>query len=149
LSGPFTVTSRLAAARVLVSAESVPYRPNRGAYVVVRDGSALAGDASLSLEGFERDGRVEDEALASALLEVDGVAGVWTFATDRRFNAHRWHPGNKTITVCYLDAEPVTVTSRLSEVVRAEAAQMGRSVVFAGPLETITPWRWDWFDDGA
>jgi len=149
LSGPLTVTSRLAAARVHVSAESVPYRPNRGVYVVVRDGSALAPDAALSTEALGRDGRAEDEPLAGALLEVDGVAGVWTFATDHRFDAHRWRPGNKTITVCYLDAEPLTVTSRLSEVVRGEAAQMGWSVVFAGPLETITPWRWDWFDEGA
>jgi hypothetical protein len=148
LSGPFTVTSRHAAERVLVSAESVPFRPNRGVYVVVRDGSVLAGDAS-STEALQRHGHVEDEPMAGSLLEVDGVAGVWTFATDRRFDTHGWRPGDKTITVCYLDAEPLAVTSRLSELVRAEAGETGRSVVFAGPLETITPWRWDWFDEGA
>ena len=32
---------------------------------------------------------------------------------------------------------------------RADAAVDGssRPVLFAGPLETITPWSWDWFDD--
>jgi hypothetical protein len=83
------------------------------------------------------------------LLEVDGVAGVWTFATDRRFDSHGWRPGDKTITVCYLDAEPLTVAFRLSELVRAEAGETNWSIVFAGPLETITPWSWDWFDEGV
>src|SRR5580704_5825210 len=39
LSGPFVVSGAAAAPRVLVSAEAVPYRPNRGVYVVVRDGT--------------------------------------------------------------------------------------------------------------
>ena len=34
---PSSVTGAPAAPRVLVSAEAVPYRPNRGVYVVVRD----------------------------------------------------------------------------------------------------------------
>ena len=147
LSGPFTVTSQEAAARVLVSARSVPYRPNRGVYVVVREGSALAGGESSSTGAVRHDRRVEDEPLTGALLEAGGVAGVWTFATDRRFDAHSWRPGDKTITVCYLDAEPLAVASRLSELVCAEAAARDWSVVFAGPLETITPWSWDWFDE--
>ena len=35
LSGPFAVTGTVAAPRVLVSADAVPFRPNRGVYVVV------------------------------------------------------------------------------------------------------------------
>jgi len=33
--------------------------------------------------------------------------------------------------------------------VRAEAGGGHGTTLFAGPLETVTPWRWDWFDDEA
>jgi hypothetical protein len=132
--GPFALVDARAAPRVLVSGESVPYRPNRGIYVVVRAGAASGGD--------------EDARLAGALLESDGVAGVWTFATDSRFDRHAWHPGDKTITVCYLDEQPLTVAQRLGDLVRGMDDGNDRAVMFAGPLETITPWSWDWFDEG-
>ncbi|HEY5023975.1 MAG TPA: hypothetical protein VII76_03280 [Acidimicrobiales bacterium] len=142
LSGPLAVTGHRAAPGALVSADAVPYRPNRGIYVVVRERSASAGHGS-------GDGASEDDALATALLARDGVAGVWTFATDSRFDRHVWRPGDKTITVCYLDAEPLTVAPPLNDLVRAGGGAGAAGVLFAGPLETITPWRWDWFDGGA
>ncbi len=130
LSGPFTVTAMTSAPRVLVSAEAVAYRPNRGVYVVVREGTATADDASL----------------AAGLLEVEGVAGVWTFSTDASFERHGWHPGDKTITVAYLDEEALSVAPGAGALVRARPDQELRPILFAGPMETITPWRWDWFD---
>ena len=63
LSGPFDVDTVAAAPRVLVSAEAVPYRPNRGAYIVVEEGPAAPVDTA-------------------ALLEVPAVAGVWSFISD-------------------------------------------------------------------
>jgi hypothetical protein len=138
LSGPLTLTGTLATPRVLVSADAVPYRPNRGVYVVVRD---------TAVGGAEGDGDNDDAPLAHALLEHDGVAGIWSFTTDVRYARHRWKPGHKMITVCYLDADPVSVASGLGDQVRAVAEGEGLSILFAGPLETITPWCWDWFDD--
>jgi hypothetical protein len=132
LSGPLLVTGTVAAPRVLVSADAVPYRPNLGVYVVVRDGTAAVGD---------------DALLRKALVGAHGVAGVWSFATSARFDHHGWHPGNRTVTVCYLDATPLETASELGALVRATVDDDSTSVVFAGPLETITPWRWDWFDD--
>ncbi len=135
LSGPFSVTGVHAARRVLVSADAVPYRPNRGIYVVVRDGrQGRPGETD------------EDALLAAALLDSSGVAGVWTFAADDRFDGHGWRTGDKTITVCYLDAEPLTVSPALGDIVRGAIGQSSRTALFAGPLETITPWSWDWFD---
>ena len=29
-----------------------------------------------------------------------------------------------------------------------ERAKSASRVTFAGPFETITPWKWDWFDQG-
>lgn len=137
LSGPFAVTGVHAAPGVLVSADAIPYRPNRGIYIVVRDGRRPDADED------------EDAGLAGALLEAHGVAGVWSFATDDRFDRHGWRTGDKTITVCYLDAEPLTVASMLGDIVRGAVGENSRPVLFAGPLETITPWSWDWFDDSA
>jgi hypothetical protein len=127
LSGPFEVQSIAAAPRVLISAEAVPYRPNRGAYLVVQEGV------------FESDD--DDEAL----LETDGVAGVWIFASASEHHG-AWHPGRRRLTVCFLDEEPLAVAAALGEVVRRGDGD-GRTVIHAGPVETVTPWRWDWFDE--
>jgi hypothetical protein len=131
LSGPLTVTGMVAAPRVFVSPDAIPYRPNRGVYVVVR-------------EGAEPD---EEATLAASMLGTDGVAGVWSFATDDRFDRFVWRPGPKTITVGYLDVEPVPQAATLGDLVHGAVAGSPRRVLFAGPLETITPWQWDWFDD--
>ena len=153
LSGPFAVSDLRAAPRVLVSAESIPFRPNLGVYVVVRPRhpDVVSSGRDPVSAGELQHGVADDRdlALAGALLEEDGVAGVWTFATDARFDRHGWRPGDKTITVCYLDAPPLAVASRLSDAVRAAVGESSPPVLLAGPLETITPWSWDWFDDEA
>jgi hypothetical protein len=131
LSGPFDVDAVAAAPRVLISAEAVPYRPNLGVYIVVED-IAPAGRAPNAGRRLE------------ALLETPGVAGVWSFVSDdeRRL---AWRPGRHRITVCFLDESPLTVSSSLGEVLHRGSSGTD-AVVHAGPLETITPWRWDWFD---
>jgi len=137
LSGPFTLRAARAAPRVLVSADAVAFRPNRGVFVVVRDrGEPASSDATRSGDEVER-------VLAEALLGAGGVAGVLSFAGDPGLGGERWRPGDRTITVCYLDEEPLSVTDALGRIVRAEADE---GVVFAGPFEAITPWQWDWFE---
>jgi len=131
LSGPFPVRSIDVAPRVLISAEAVPYRPNRGAYVVVEELSR-SGDAT------------DDDTNVSALLEVPGVAGVWTFSSDEERRL-AWRPGRHRVTVCFLDESPLTVSSSLGEVVTRWRPTVD-AVVHAGPLETVVPWHWDWFD---
>ncbi len=61
-----------------------------------------------------------------ALCAVDGVAGAWAFTDDVR-----------TITVAWLDDDPLVASARVPTIGGAE---------LAGPFETITPWDWDWFD---
>jgi hypothetical protein len=135
VSGPFDVESTAAAPRVLVSAEAVAYRPNRGAYVVVEDRAPPPEPGPVATT----DGAVIDE-----LIEAPGVAGVWTFVSDdeRRLS---WRPGRRRITVCFLDEDPLETAGLLGEIVRRRDSGSD-AVVQAGPLEAITPWRWDWFD---
>ena len=144
LSGPFAVTAMSAAPRVHVSPEAVPYRPNHGVYVIVREGATTPEGAADTAGGADD----EDGRFAREMLEVGGVVGIWTFSTDGRFEGHGWRPGDKTITVCYLDEEPLSVTAELSALVRARSESEHNTPLLAGPLETITPWRWDWFDGG-
>ncbi len=133
LSGPFDVATIDAAPRVLISAAAVPYRPNRGAYIVV--------------EALDDTHPSDDGTNVDALLEVAGVAGVWTFVSDEE---HRmvWRPGRHRVTVCFLDESPLAVSPSLGQVVGRWRPDV-TGVVHAGPLETITPWRWDWFDEAT
>lgn len=137
LTGPFGVLDTAAAARVLVSAAAVPYRAHRGIYCVVE--AIPAGGTS---------GSDDRRAYESALLAVPGVAGLWTFATDPELVSRRWTAGARRITVCWLDDPPLAVAERLAPLLdsRFAGAETGSRVVFAGPFETITPWKWDWFD---
>jgi hypothetical protein len=137
LSGPLRVQSERAAARVLISAPAVPYRPARGVYVVVETGAP---------------GDHDDAAHTDALLAVDGVAGVWTFAAAPTVEPYSWSARDTRIAVCWLDGDPLTV-ARAIDPIDAErerrAAEAGVTTLYAGPFETITPWQWGWFDAPA
>jgi hypothetical protein len=130
LSGPFAVSAVRAAPRVLISAEAVPYRPNRGAYIVVEDLPELGAPPRA-------------EADIDGLLAIPGVAGVWSFAAGPDGDGP-WHPGRRRVTVCFLDKEAMGVAGPVGQLVRGWSSAPG-SVVHAGPLETVTPWQWDWF----
>jgi hypothetical protein len=141
LSGPFTVAGARASARVLVSDEAVPYRPHRGVHVIVE--SALGSDDAVArYDAWWRDTH------ASELCALDGVAGVWRFVTSTRFDAHVWRPGPRRVSVVWIDGDLDSTTARLAGAGDARNATAGDAVVceMAATLETITPWRWDWFD---
>jgi hypothetical protein len=116
LSGPFRLIDQAAAERVLISAEAVPYRPNRGVHVSV---ARNAGP---------------DPA---ELVTRDGVAGCWTFAATDEWPGNTWHADDLHVTVCWLDDDPIAAAGVLPAPADA---------VLAGPFETITPERWDWFE---
>jgi hypothetical protein len=125
LSGPFRYSDARVAPRVQISREAVPYRPNRGVYVEVEN---LASGIATNDE--------RHRSYLDSLCAVPGVAGAWSFADDTR-----------RITVSWLDAPPLEVNTRLAGVVSYRRAGSPHRTVFAGPLESITPWEWDWFDD--
>jgi len=138
LSGPLRVLDEAAAPRVLVRAQAVPYRPNRGVYVIVED----VRDRSL-LDAYATWLHAEHHP---ALLAVPGVAGLWTFATSTAYRDLPWAPGDRRITVCWLDDDPLAVAGELAAVDEARGRFDGAvHVALAGPMEAITPWAWDWF----
>lgn len=149
LTGPYEVVEAAAAPRVLVSAAAVPFRPTRGIYVVVEPtgnpGAPGAGD----------------------LVAVPGVAGAWVFEDRGRFDATPWQPGHDRVTICFLDEPPLAVAPSLAPLAApaataragsqsrggtgthpgtGERAGSGPGPLFAGALETVVPWEWDWFE---
>jgi hypothetical protein len=138
LSGPLRVLEAHVAPRVLISAEAVPYRPHRGVHVLV-----------------ERVERADDEYAqfchthhAPALCALDGVVGVWQLATTPVYRDLGWSPGNRRVTVCWLDgdvAETSGAVLRLDRV-RRERADGVTVTELAGGFETVDPFgAWDWF----
>ena len=84
LSGPFSFAASAVASRVFVSAEAVPYRPNRGVYVVVQPAGASRVDIA-------------------EWCTIAGVAGAWSFADDER-----------RISVAWCDEPPLAVAPALA-----------------------------------
>ena len=125
LSGPFRYLEARVAPRVLISREAVPYRPNRGVYVEVEE---LAPGSMADSDEHRRH--------LDALCRLPGVAGAWSFADEQR-----------RVTVSWLDAPPLEVNTGLAGAATFRRVGSPHRTVFAGPLETITPWQWDWFEN--
>ena len=98
-AGPIPVISTHAARRVSISAAAVPYRPNRGLYVVVGQ-----TDAGSTLDSCIGD-----------VLELPGVAGIWAFGPGGTTPATRTSLAapvgserlDEEIVVVYLDDDPL------------------------------------------
>jgi hypothetical protein len=131
--------------RVLVSAEALPMRPTRGIHVTVsRITDSRSREAETLYRWYDREG-------IPTWLDCPGVAGAWTFASESTFATSLdlstgAPPQSVRIVVLYLDEDPVDVTPALAAVgAKAEPGGV-EAVLFSGPLRTIIPWEWDWFD---
>lgn len=116
-SGVFDLTGRVAAPRVGVGADVIPWRPTTGVYLLLEEG----------------------EVSPAPLVEVDGVAGVWWHdggaATVPSETDHR----GMRLTYCYLDADPVAVAERLREPLRRRWERSGVEVKLAAPFHVVDP----------
>jgi hypothetical protein len=127
--GLFGLTGKVAAARTVAGADVLPWRPARGAYVLVEEIADEAGGD----RGEELD----------ALVELNGVAGVWRYAggyADR--NPQVDSPPGHRVTVCYLDADPVDTAHAISPVLRARWSSGGIEPLLAAPFEVLVHWDW-------
>lgn len=134
-------------ARVLVSAEALLFRPMTGIHITV---SRLSRHDAAAEAMF----RWHDQVRIPQLLACAGVAGAWTFATRDLFKPARdLSAPALRLEIVYLDADPLAFTAELARHEDAwRTAPTTRDAtgveerLFAGPLRTIIPWRWDWFD---
>lgn len=130
--------------RVRVDADVLPFRPNRGVHVMVTRVDEPRSRAAEKLFGWY------DRDHVPALLGCDGVAGVWTFASDDTFAGAldltgAAAPPSVRIVLTYLDGDPVGVSRSLAALDGPPDPSV-ETLLFRGPLRAITPWQWDWFD---
>lgn len=138
------------APRVLVGPDVLPYRPNRGIDITLTRHAQPHSLETHSSFGWE------DTRLMPELLELDGVAGGWTFSfshaqqhTTLPFPDTVMHqPGELRIRLLYLDGEPEQTGAAVRETelrigTEADAPPQVNEVLFASTLSTIVPWR-DW-----
>ena len=119
--GVYGVDARVAAPRVKVGADVLPWWPVRGVYLTLEQGTASA----------------------QRLLDVEGVAGFWT-ATSLAVGARLASaaPG-QTITYYFLDDDPVRVAERLRPALEDRWDTDGVEPLFAAPFHTVVPHEWD------
>ncbi len=151
LLGFFRPVAGVSASRVGVSADVLPFRPNRGIHLTLsryQDHHGLATHDRY---------RWESTRLIPALVALPGVAGAWTFSFSHSQEHTRLpvsgdstlEPASLRIRLCYLDDDPVAASDAIAaETARVDLdssddARAAEEVLISGPLSTIIPWQ-DW-----
>ncbi len=130
--------------RVRVSADVLPYRPNRGVHI------ALTRIETDSRDQIEDLAKWYDRVRVPQLLELPGAAGAWTFSVERSFRSALDDPTADTppplrVVLVYLDGDPVTFAEALAKTPPDRDLDI-ETTLYASPLRAIAPWQWDWFD---
>jgi hypothetical protein len=119
--GVYDVTDRRASPRVKVGADVLPWWPVRGVYLLLERGTSTSTN----------------------LLDVEGVAGVWT-ATSLPVGARLASASaGQTLSYCFLDADPVDTAGRLLPVLEKRWSAGGVTPMFAAPFHPVVPHEWD------
>ncbi|WNG86026.1 hypothetical protein C6A87_019265 [Mycobacterium sp. ITM-2016-00317] len=117
--GVYTVGDRSAAPRIKVGADVLPWWPVLGVILLL-----------------EREAPTTEE-----LLEVDGVAGVWSTSTSVTHGSFAGAPQGQHLTYCFLDDDPVVTAGRMDAVVRNRWT--GGGPLLAAPFYPVIPHQWD------
>jgi hypothetical protein len=128
--GGFDLASMHAAPSALVSADVVPFRPNRGMQLLIE----YAADGQGGTRWCADD--------VAAVLATDGVAGMWTF-TPGSLRLDRFDTTAASASVLYLDDDPVATAARLEPLHQARWARDGIVPALAAPFSALRPWEWD------
>jgi hypothetical protein len=119
--GVYGVQSRAAAARIKVGADVLPWWPARGVYLLLESHAALPAE----------------------LLEVEGVAGIWSTAALDVGPALASAPAGQQLTYCFLDDDPVATAERLRPVLETRWKATHIEPLFAAPFHPVVPYEWD------
>lgn len=154
LMGFFNVVKAYVNPRVLVSAAALPMRPVRGVYITTH--RIVQPHANESEALF----RWYDQTHLPAAVALAGVAGAYVFSSESCTLDPNWSPVSGSVTfdqssssevggirihVYYLDGDVLETAARINGLDTSPEAGLA-DTLFAGPLHTITPWKWDWFD---
>lgn len=123
--GGYRLDTAAAAARVSIVAEVLPWRPAKGIYLLVEEGPLV------------------ENCIPTELVDVPGVAGVWSFVGDAPMHPRLAPTLGRRLTVCYLDDDPVATAHRLAAALRTRWERTESVPLMAAPLLTLTTWQWD------
>ena len=119
--GVYDVRHKSAAPRIKIGADVLPWWPVRGVYLLLESGATSVAE----------------------LLEVDGVAGLWsTTAIDVGPRLASAQAGQQ-LTYCFLDEDPVETAHRLQPVLEKRWSATDIEPLFAGPFHPVIPYEWD------
>lgn len=119
--GVYAVAHKLAAPRIKVGADVLPWWPATGVYLVLESGGAPPTE----------------------LVDVDGIGGTWSVASqdvDERLASAQ---AGQLLTYCFLDDDPVAVAERLRPVLTARWREEDVEPLLAGPFHPVVPYQWD------
>ena len=119
--GVYGLDGMVAAPRVKVGADVLPWWPARGVYLLVEEGEAAATD----------------------LAAVPGVAGAWWATTVVVAPLFSTAPVGQQITFCFLDGDPVDAAARLRPALEQRWSSGAVTPLFAAPFHTLVPHAWD------
>jgi hypothetical protein len=118
--GVYGVQSRVAAARVKVGADVLPWWPSRGVYLLLESHGAPTAE----------------------LVEVEGVAGVWSMAALGVSPQLASAPAGQQLTYCFLDEDAVATAARLRPVLEKRWSAAGIEPLLAAPFYPVVPHEW-------
>jgi hypothetical protein len=119
--GIYQVDDKVAAPRVKIGADVLPWWPIRGVYLVLETNASTPAD----------------------LTEVDGVAGVWSAVSQSVDARLASAPAGQTISYCFLDDDPVPTAERLRPVLEKRWSDNGIEPLLAAPFHAVVPYEWD------
>jgi hypothetical protein len=119
--GVYDVERKVAAPRIKIGADVLPWWPIKGVYLLLERGAASA----------------------DRLVDVDGVAGVWSaasLAVDAKLASAK---AGQSITYCFLDDDPIATAARLRPVLERRWQDSGVEPLLAAPFYLVVPYEWD------
>jgi len=119
--GVYTVRTKVAAPRVKIGADVLPWWPARGVYVLLETNAPAPAD----------------------LIDVDGVAGVWSALSLPVDASLASAPADQTISYCFLDEDPVVAAKRLQPALEKRWSEGIIKPLLAAPFHTVVPHEWD------
>lgn len=126
--------------RTRLSPGALVQRPNRGIVLIV-----TRHDEPRSATTHQWNDYV-DSTYVPALVERPGVLGCWTLVGESAFAEHADLVGSEPeplvrVSIFYLDVPVCAAAETWQPPEMTEADHL----LFFGPLESISPWEWDWF----
>ncbi len=119
--GVYAIEHKAAAPRIKIGADVLPWWPIRGVYLLLESGTTEPTD----------------------LVDVDGVGGVWSVASQDVDERLASAPAGQLLTYCFLDDDPVETAGRLQPVLAARWEHAGIEPLLAAPFHPVIPYEWD------